>query len=302
MRRLRRLDRRVRVALSDTKKLIANGSSSPLTALTYERELVEIQREIRKLAGELSSAKAQLAALVNINPGKPYRVAIPRRLRMPARFGMSPRQMVSVALANRSELREVAYQHRINEREAEAAILEMLPGISLDASPAWSSNRFLFNNHWVSWGAQASWNLIKVFSYPDRRAEVEAKDDLLDARALAVTMAIMTQVHVSRARLFHARRSFRTAVHYHDVQIRILDQIRSALSAGKVSEQTAIREEMNTLVATVKRDMAFAEVQSAVAALRASMGRLPADNINYRDLSLSEVRKEVAHVAGMARR
>jgi hypothetical protein len=145
----------------------------------------------------------------------------------------------------------------------------------LDTAPSWNSNRFLFNSHWIAWGAQASWNLINVFSYPDRRAEVEAKDSLLDTRALAVTMAIMTQVHVSRARLFHARREYSSADHYFDVQHRILDQIRSAHSAGKVSEQTAIREEMNALVATVKRDMAFAELQSAAAALQASMGVLP---------------------------
>ena len=73
-----------------------------------------------------------------------------------------------------------------------------------------------------------------MFSYPDRRAEVDAKDALLDTpRARAVTMAIMTQVHVSRARLFHARREFQTAAHYYDVQHRILDQIRSALAAGR---------------------------------------------------------------------
>ena len=279
MHRLTRLEGRVRKALRDTKLLIANGSSSPLTALTYERELVEIQREIHKLQGELSSAKAQLAALINLDPGKSYEVALPRHMLAPRGPGMSPAEMVSIALNTRSELREVAYQQRINVGEAEAALLEMLPGVSLDASPNWNSNRFLYNSHWVAWGAQGSWNLMKVFSYPARRGEVEAKDDLLNARALAVTMAIMTQVHVARARLFHARRSFMSAQQYFDVQSRILGQIRSALSAGKVSEQTAIREEMNTLVATVKRDMAFAEVQSAMAALNAAMGRIPEDGV-----------------------
>jgi outer membrane protein TolC len=277
MRRLEVLEGRVARALADTNSLIERGESSPLTALTYERELVEIQRELRKLSGELSGAKAQLAALVNLDPGEPYEVAVPRSLVPPPRLDVSPEAMISTALAYRSELREVAYQQRINAKDAEAALLEMLPGVSLDASPAWSSNRFLFNSNWVSWGAQASWNLIKVFSYPARAAEVEAKDALLDARALAVTMAIMTQVHVSRARLYHARREFRTAVHYNDVQGRILAQIRSSAAAGKVSEQTAIREEMNALVATVKRDMAFAELQSAAGALKASMGIIPED-------------------------
>lgn len=276
-RKLATLETRVARALGDSKSLVKTGDTSPLTALTYERELVEIQREIRKLSGELSNAKAQLAALVNLDPGKPFEVAVPSRLLPSERPKLAVEAMISTALTNRSELREVAYQQRINAKDADAALLEMLPGISFDATPAWNSNRFLYNNHWVSWGAQASWNLLKVFSYPDRRAEVEAKDNMLDARALAVTMAIMTQVHVARARIYHALREFRTAEHYHDVQQRILDQIRSAASAGKVSEQTAIREEMNTLVAIVKRDMAFAELQSADAALIASMGIVPAE-------------------------
>ena len=178
---------------------------------------------------------------------------------------MSAEEMIGEALVSRSELREVAYKERINHNEAHAAILEMLPGITADALPNFDSNKFLFNNYWVSWGARASWNLIKVFSYPARRAQVEATDDLLDARALAVAMAIMTQVHVSRARLIHARRRFRVAEEFYDVQNRILRQIRTALDAGRVSEQTAIREEMNTLVARVKLDLAFVELQNAFA-------------------------------------
>lgn len=298
--RMSRLEARVQRALVDTKALIDKGESSPLTALTYERELVEIQRELRKLAAELSNAKAQLAALVNLDPGKPFEVAVPHRALEPPQPRMSPEGLIGAALRNRSELREVAYQSRINAREAEVALLEMLPGISLDASPAWNSNRFLYNNHWVSWGAQASWNLLKVFSYPERRAEVEAKDALLDTRARAVAMAIMTQVHVSRARLYHARREYRTAERYQDVQSRILQQIRSALASGKVSEQTAIREEMNAVVASVKRDMAFAELQSAAAALQASIGVTPGDEIgawSHRPVTSEKAHALHAHVA-----
>lgn len=188
---------------------------------------------------------------------------------------MSAEEMIGEALVSRSELREVAYKERINHNEAHAAILEMLPGITADALPNFDSNKFLFNNYWVSWGARASWNLIKGFSYTARRAQVEATDGLLDARALAVAMAIMTQVHVSRARLIHARRRFRVAEEFYDVQNRILRQIRTALDAGRVSEQTAIREEMNTLVARVKLDLAFVELQNAFANAYASIGQDP---------------------------
>lgn len=301
-RRLKALERRVAQALADSGALEKAGEASPLTALSNERELVEIQRELRKLAGELSSAKAQLAALANLDPGVPYEVAIPRRYVAPADVGMPVGQMISTALENRSELREVAYRKRINAHDAEAAILQMLPGISIEASPAWNSNSFLYNSNWIAWGAQASWNLINVFSYPERRAEVEVKDALLDTRALAVTMAVMTQVHVSRARVYHARRDYATADHYYNVQQRILRHIRNSLESGKVSEQTAIREEMNTLVAMVKRDMAFAEVQSASSGLLASMGVAPGEHLDPVGMSVSEIGTAIGWGATIASR
>jgi outer membrane protein TolC len=294
LQRLGILENRVRSALKNAKSLGEQGDSSPLTALTFERELVEIQREIRRLHSELGSAKTQLAALVNIDPGQHYDVAVPATFSQLSAPTKSPADMIALALANRSELREVAYQQRINARDAEAALLEMLPGLSLDASTAWNSNRYLYNGNWVSWGAQASWNLLKVFSYPERRAEAEAKDDLLDARARAVVMAIMTQVHVARARLASAQREFQTASHFHSVQLRIVDQIRNALASGKISEQSAIREEMNGLVATVKRDLAYAEVQSSGAALLAAMGMLPVVEGDTKSMTLADISRSLA--------
>ncbi|MEO1207792.1 MAG: TolC family protein [Pseudomonadota bacterium] len=290
---LQRLEGRVERAMRDTRALTARGESSPLTSLTYERELVEIQREIRRLHGDLSTAKAQLAALMNVDPGSDFKVVVPYRMPQPRLLGKNANEMVAAALFNRSELREAAYNQLINDKEAEAAILEMLPGVSFSAAPNWNSNQYLFNNHWVTWGAQASWNLMKVFSYPDRRAEVDAKDALLDQRALAVTMAVMTQVHVSRARLIHARRRFRSAQHYFDVQQRIVEQIRQALSAGKVSEQTAIREEMNALVARIKLDLAYTELQSSFANAYASMGLAPYDEIDHEAMAVSELSSEL---------
>lgn len=298
--RLRSMEARVKRALEDSRSLEESGSASPLSALNYERELVEIQRELRKLAGDLSSAKAQLAALTNLDPGKPYEIVIPHNYVAPKDVGMTAEGMISAALENRSELREVAYRKRINAHDADAAILKMLPGISFEASPAWNSNSFLYNSNWVAWGAQASWNLINVFSYPARRAEVESKDALLDTRALAVTMAVMTQVHVSRARLYHARRDFETAQRFYDVQQKILKHIRNSLDGGKISEQTAIREEMNTLVAMVKRDMAFAEVQSAAAGLLASMGFVPGDHLQSSKMSISEIKSAISGNARLA--
>ena len=210
---------------------------------------------------------------MNVDPGLDFRVDMPRRMPEPRFVRLGPEEMVSTALENRSELREAAYNQRINAKEAEAAVLEMLPGVSFESGPNWNSNEYLYNNHWVAWGAKASWNLLKIFTYPARRRQIEANDDLLDARALAVTMAIMTQVHVSRARFIHARRKFRAADSYVDVQRRIAPPDPPCDRGRQSQRADAIREEMNYLVALVKRDLAYVDLQGAFANVHASMGQ-----------------------------
>ncbi|MEO1695098.1 MAG: TolC family protein, partial [Pseudomonadota bacterium] len=270
--RLRRLESRTRAALATTRSLAAEEQTSPVTALTYERELVQIKRTIQELQRDLSVAKTQLAALMNLKPGTRFRLTYPRLDGRHLKIGGKVRDMIWTAMNNRAELREVAYRKRINMHEAHAAMLELLPGLELYAGANYDSNDFLLNNDWLSWGARATWNLMKIVHYPAKRSVVEAQGDLLRQRGLALTMAIITQVHVSRVRFLHARKELRTAQEYFNVQRRLLSKLRAEAAAGRTSEQTLIREEMNTLVAEVRRDIAHASLQNAFANVHASMG------------------------------
>ena len=291
--RMRVLAGEVENALSASRSLQRSRDTSPLTALTYQRELVKIKREIQQLEDQLKDAKIQLAALMNVPPGKRFSLSTRGYARYNLRIGRSGEAMIKTALENRPELREVAYRERINQKEAKAALLELLPGAQLYAGAYGDSNRLLFNNDWVNWGAKASWNLIKVFQYPVKREEIEARDELLKKRALALTMAVMTQVHVSRARFFHARRKFRTAQQFHTVQSRILKQVEQEASSGSVSRQTLIREKMNTLVARVRLDLAYADLQNAFANVHASLGRTIYDPDLIRDRSVKQIAKDL---------
>jgi len=275
IRKLRRLDGRVRVAISNTKKLYQTQQSSLITVLTYERELVEIRRNLQTLEGQLKVSKAQLAALMNLAPGTKFSLIKRKRRLSHMHLKMPLRKMIAKAMRERPEMLEVQYRLRINEKEAEASLLELLPSLQTYAGINYDSNSFLFNQHWLSWGSKASWNLLNVFRYPARKNVVAAQDDLLKARAKALTMAIMTQVHISRARYLHGRKELRTASQYYDVERRLLRQIRTEANAGRVSEQTLIREEMNTLVADVKFDIAYADLHNGYANVFSSMGLNP---------------------------
>ncbi len=293
---LRKLEGRTERAYQNSKALQRDGETSPLTALTYQRELVEIQQRIQRLEKDLSLAKIQLAALMNVRPGEHYSLAQPKRRADSTRLKMTGEEMVFAALENRPELRDIQYKLRINAKESKRKLLELLPGINLFAGSNINSDSYLLNGNWVGWGAKATLNLLNIFKYPTQKRLIAGKDEVLDARALAVTMAIMTQVHVSRVRYSNSKKLYRTAAKHLAVQRGIVKQIRASNSEGLASEQTLIREEMNTLVSQVSADIAYADLQNSFANIFASMGIDPyADDLKASDniASLSESLRQV---------
>jgi outer membrane protein TolC len=266
------LENRVEKALSSSRSLAGSGMTSPVAALTYQRELVDIKKKIQRLDREFHTAKFQLAALMNLPPDQQYRLVVPERKLSSLSIEMPSDDMVLLALENRPEMRELAYRTRITADELKAATLEMLPGIQVFAGGNYNSNDYLLNSDWLTWGAKASWNLMKVFRYPAVKKTVAAEQQLNHTRTLAMTMAIMTQVEVSRARYFYLRKSAATSGEYHNIQQKILRQVRIESRSGAASEQSLIREEMNALVASAELDAAFADLQNAFASVYQSIG------------------------------
>lgn len=268
----RKLEGRVQRALRNTRALKRSGSTSPVAALTYERELVDIKRQIQTLQREMHTSKIQLAALMNLRPEDPFSLVLPKRKLAALKLTIPYTEIFTLALQNRPELREIAYRGRIEEQEAKAALLELLPGIQLYAGTNYDTNSYLLNNNWISWGAKASWNAMRLFQYPARKKVVDASLALNDQRALAMTMAIMTQVQVARIRYDYLKKSAQTSAEYFFVQSQIRDQVRASARANATSEQTLIREEMNTLIASAEYDIAYSDLQNAFASIYSSIG------------------------------
>jgi outer membrane protein TolC len=160
----------------------------------------------------------------------------------------------------------------VNRREIDAALLKTLPNLKAFAGVNYDSNSYLYKQDWVGVGARASWNLINVFRYPMSKQAVENQQALISQRELALTMAVMTEVYVSRTRHSHLSAELETAGERLDIQNRILEKIRAGSRAGSVSQQTLIREEMNTLTEEVRHDIVFADLQNARANTYAAMG------------------------------
>lgn len=269
---LNALEGRVNNALANSRSLSHDGVLAPLTALTYQRELVDIRKQIHELERDLKTAKIQLAALMNIPPNSHFSLVVPQRGAVALKLSQDADSLVETAMIHRPELHEALLKERISAKEANAALLSLLPGIQVFGGASWDSNDLLFSSNWVSWGAKASWNAMRVFQYPAIKKEGQARKDLGRAQALAMTMAVFTQVHASRARFVHSAEILKDAGDSFDVQKKILNQVRNSASSNAASEQALIREEMNTLLSSVKYDVAYADLQNAFANVYSSVG------------------------------
>ena len=276
--KLENLIKKVDIAIDKSKEVEIKKLDRPLTALTYQRELISIKRELGALQRDLSLAKIQLAALMNLRPDQKYELVIPDRTNIVKKLAYSPQMMEQLALELRPEIRELSYKKRINSIEAKAAILQLLPGLDLNYGDYHNRNDFLFNNDWLSYGARISWNLLNVLKLPSTLSKNKARESVIDAERLSLSMAILTQVHVALAQYEHSKREYKTALEYYDTQNKILNQVMAASEVDSVSDQAVIREEMNTLVSEVKYDIAYADVENAYARILSSIG---IDSIPY---------------------
>jgi outer membrane protein TolC len=66
-------------ALLQTQQLEARRLVPPLTVLSYQRDLLQVQGDVQKLQRELSLSKNQLAALINLKPDTRFSLVLPDR-------------------------------------------------------------------------------------------------------------------------------------------------------------------------------------------------------------------------------
>ncbi|PXW89990.1 outer membrane protein TolC [Nitrosomonas sp. Nm84] len=291
--RMHDLKAKVRESLDQVNQMRDEQLNNPKINFTFKRDLYSIERELNLLQRNLLLAKSQLAELMNIKPGTEFTLVIPDRDLFTKKIDLTIEDMEQIALESRPELRELFYKKRANAKEVRAAILQMLPGIELGSRYNYNSNGFLFNGDWLSLGAQLSWNLISIISAPAKFAELETKEKLLDIERLSMSMAVLAQVHVSLAQFSHFNEEYRSAYDYYQAQKRIIEQTRIEATVGKVSGHALIREELNTLLAEVRCDSIYSELENSYAGIYVSLGLDPIPG-DLNDKNLSELTAELA--------
>jgi hypothetical protein len=179
------------------------------------------------------------------------------------------------ALERRPELVEASYNERISINETHKAIAKLLPGIELQLGGHYDSNSFLVYHAWRAAGINISWNLLNILNAKNIRGLADAQHDVAYAQRLALSMAVLTQVHVASAELSAKQRQFALSQQISDVDAQILQHTHNATVATAQGKLEEIRAAMNAMMSELRLYQSYGELESAYGQLLATLGLDP---------------------------
>lgn len=278
-----------RAALADSARIEQMRAQSPMDALTYQRSLLETLRTLQDLRKDLMPAKSELATLMGLNPAEDFELADVSNpdFQVPD-FNVDVDTMERTALVRRPEMIEAQYQERITKEEVDSAFLTLFPNLNLNAGIYYDGSDYLRSNDWASAGLGVNWNLMNVFRHGKIDQLNQLKMAATKQQALATSMAVVSQVHIANIEFADAKSGYDLAINYLDVANRIQEQINASRETQSVGELTSIREELNTLLAELRRDVAYADLQNSFGKILVSMGLDPLPN-GFGGMSLDEL-------------
>ena len=261
---------KVNKALNDSQKIQELLLQKPMDALLYQKELLDIQRALQSQKQSFVNAKIELKSLMGLLPNEKFTLV---ETDLPLNeLNMKLEDMENYALVNRSELMENRYEERISIAETKAGIRSLLPGLNFNASWTSSSNDYLVNKTNFEYGSSIGANLFNVFRAPIIREINERNTQIIKEQRLALSMAVLSQVHISNIEYQMALEEYETAERYYEVSRKITEQVRNAQKIARFGELELIREEASLLVAELRRDIAYSRVQYSIAQIYTSVG------------------------------
>ena len=272
-------------ALNDSQKIEELLLTKPMDALLYQKELLDIQRALQSQKEIFIDARIQLAGLMGLLPNQKFTI-VPTDDPLTI-LNMDLDGMEKYALINRPELRKSHYDEKISIQETKASMSSLLPGLNFNAAWTHSSNDHLMNKTNLEYGSVMGANLLNVFMYPKVKRINETNTEVIKEKRLALSMAVLSQVHLANIDYSLALEEYDTAERYYQVSKKITEQIKNAQKIARFGNLELIREQASLLVAELRYDIAYSKLQHAIGKIYTSVGlditRENVKNINFKD-------------------
>ncbi len=262
---------RVNKALEHAKKVEKEGLMPRQQILSYQRALLDAVNLLTLRRQDLELARAELSALMSIQPGKPYVLADESETVLPP-VPANIDELEQMALEHRPEIMEEWYRKRVTENDIKVAKTLLWPNLSLDAGLQYDSNKYNYNSHWTDVGLRLSWNILKLTQYPSLDKAYENQNKTDDMRRMALSMAVLTQVRVGVQRYGLSLAELKFA----DESLRVDQQLYNFAQAAQQtqfdSELEVIRASARLLLAEYQRYASYSNAQAAWGRIYNSVG------------------------------
>jgi len=281
-------------ALADAKQAEAERLRSPLDSLRYERQILENLRTLEALDQELSTAKLDLARLINAPMSADFVLAPPEASFADEIAQASPEWLETLAIEGSADIREQQYNVRNAQIEARKTLVQMFPRLSFNYGYNYDTDKFLINNTWNEAGSQLAYSLLNIANLPLKRQLTKAGVKLADEKRVATLMSVIAQVHIARQQFMNARALYNRADQLADVEQRIMDQMNAREQAQVQSKLETVSSKTSLIISQLRRYQALAQVYAAQSQLQATMGNDPG-LANADSMSLPQLTTEVGH-------
>ena len=271
--RVRESIRAAEAALPTARRVETEGLKSPVDSLRYQKALLDLLRQLEGVQQVLETSKIELASLINLPPGARYRIALPgpRAMSLPA-LPMTVARMEETALLLNPDIRESSYNRRITRAESRKALLRLLPSFNLTAGPHWNSNSFLFHNQWVAGAAYLNGYLNSLLLAPTTIRRAENTEVLADTQRQAISMAVLTKLHIAAQQYMAATKEYRRSAELADVDGRLYQQIENRVASDAQGELERVSAQVSSLYSDLRKYQSYADAQAAIGRLYAALG------------------------------
>ncbi|MGE5501385.1 MAG: TolC family protein [Ignavibacteriales bacterium] len=281
-------------ALADAKQAEAERLRSPLDSLRYERQILENLRTLEALDQELSTAKLDLARLINAPMSADFTLAPPEASFADEIGQASPEWLETLAIEGSADIREQQYNVRNAQLEARKTLVQMFPRLSFNYGYNYDTDKFLINDTWNEAGAQLAYSLLNIANLPIKRQLAQAGVKLADEKRVATLMSVIAQVHIARQQYLNSRALYNRADQLADVEQRIMDQMNAREQAQVQSKLETVSSRTSLIISQLRRYQALAQVYAAQSQLQATMGNDPG-LANADSMSLPQLTDAVEH-------
>ncbi len=262
-------------ALEVSRTIEGDRLQPVISVLEYQRSLLRIIDQLKKLRADLLVAKPKLAGLINAPMHSDFQLAEPETTPEPPELKVTVAELENLGLFYRGDLREEIYQERISRADVWKEMLKILPGLTIPIGLNFDSNSFLINNFWMEAGARTTINLVNLIAAPKMWKSAQTQIEVARTRRKALSVAAVVQINVGYQQYIKALDSYKNARELSKIDEGIYTATANNTISDAGSELERIHAATGALASQLEKEQDLADVYGALGNIYASIGLDP---------------------------